>query len=604
MNTFEPKIYHRLGLQQKKINDLRKYDAFDELSDIDYLSKLERRNSSLITRLSRVGLIPDDPRCELENDLRRVEKLCKLFDTGVIEELSLAFKSIPQLIKSYEGTISEISIIKATTQINEFLESFPRVIKEAGKLFSKADWTQDGDLCVYITEFMGNRFKVENRMLRDFIMDQSGFVSKQVGTLMEIRTQLVELHTEWKTAKNYELKTKSAVENGHIEELRNLVSRVNRFSDIAKQEKLILAQIDKLLLLSQDLEKVITNKTGGILGLQKEVKELQKKSNGLPRALLEKIGTNDLFIRLENYISELKNDASEKERKKERKKKIRRLSYSLWISSIAIIIGLIAYKGHLKEQARQDESRLKEQARQNQITLKVNTCLLYRKNFITDHKLEMNWVKPGTFMMGNKSNQHLITFTKGFYLGKYEVTQAQWERVMGNNPSNFKGADRPVEKVSWNDAVEFCKKLTEMEKKAGRVPQGMSYQLPTEAQWEYACRAGTSTMYSWGDTISSSNANYDRIDNGTTTVGKYPANPWGFYDMHGNVWEWCADWYSTYQRGSVTDPIGPASGSGRVKRGGSWGSDWTNLLSAERSRYAPSGRNGNRGFRVGFQSSK
>jgi formylglycine-generating enzyme len=246
----------------------------------------------------------------------------------------------------------------------------------------------------------------------------------------------------------------------------------------------------------------------------------------------------------------------------------------------------------------------KERKRQELITKRVKPLIEKRENFITDNKLEMLWVKHGAFMMGEKGEQHQVTLTNGFYLGKYEVTQAQWERVMGNNPSEFKGADHPVEKVSWNDAVEFCKKLTEMEKKAGRVPQGMSYQLPTEAQWEYACRAGTSTMYSWGDTISSSNANYDEDVDETTPVGKYPANPWGFHDMHGNVWEWCADWYGNYPSGSVTDPIGPASGSLRVDRGGSWFNDGTNLRSAERNNYTPSSRDDDLGFRVGFQSSK
>ena len=232
---------------------------------------------------------------------------------------------------------------------------------------------------------------------------------------------------------------------------------------------------------------------------------------------------------------------------------------------------------------------------------------------IADLDLEMIWVKPGTFTMGSPTSengrfgdetQHQVTLTNGFYLGKYEVTQAQWARVMGNNPSSFKGADRPVEEVSWNDAVEFCKKLTEIEKKAGRLAQGMSYQLPTEAQWEYACRAGTSTKYSWGDSISSSNANYDENVEQTTTVGYYPANSWGFYEMHGNVWEWCADWYDDYASGSLTDPIGPASGSDRVFRGGSWRDTGPVLRSATRSYYFPSYRSYSVGFRVGFQSSK
>jgi formylglycine-generating enzyme required for sulfatase activity len=231
------------------------------------------------------------------------------------------------------------------------------------------------------------------------------------------------------------------------------------------------------------------------------------------------------------------------------------------------------------------------------------------ENFtIPDLGLEMIWVEPGTFMMGDKGEQHQVTLTKGFHLGKHEVTQAQWKRVMGSDPSKFKGADRPVEEVSWDDAVEFCEKLTEMEKKAGRVPEGMAYQLPTEAQWEYACRAGTTTVYSWGDSISSKNASYDRdYDDGTTPVGKYPPNPWGFHDMHGNVWEWCADRYGTYPSGSVTNPEGPSflgAFSYRVERGGSWIYDGTYLRSAKRTYYNPSNRYNNLGFRVGFLPSK
>ena len=237
------------------------------------------------------------------------------------------------------------------------------------------------------------------------------------------------------------------------------------------------------------------------------------------------------------------------------------------------------------------------------------------ENFtVPDLNLTMIWVEPGTFTMGSPTSeegrnsryetQHQVTLTKGFYLGKYELTQAQWEKVMGNNPSSVKGTNRPVENVSWNDAVAFCKKLTEMEKKAGRVPQGMAYQLPTEAQWEYACRAGTTSVYSWGDSINSSNANYDKNVDVTTPVGKYPPNPWGFHDMHGNVWEWCADWYGTYPSGSVTNPEGPASGSSRIARGGSWGNSWAYLRSARRQYSTPSGRGNNLGFRVGFLPSK
>jgi formylglycine-generating enzyme required for sulfatase activity len=267
---------------------------------------------------------------------------------------------------------------------------------------------------------------------------------------------------------------------------------------------------------------------------------------------------------------------------------------------LAMLVGLmmVGCGEEAQKEAVQEEAVQEDEAKDD------NAGPLGENFTIPDLGLEMLWVEPGTFMMGYKGKQHQVTLTKGFHLGKHEVTQAQWEKV-GSNPSNFKGADRPVEKVSWNDAVEFCKKLTEMEKKAGRVPQGMAYQLPTEAQWEYACRAGTTTAYSWGDSISSKNASYDRdYDDGTTPVGKYPPNPWGFHDMHGNVWEWCADRYGTYPSGSVTNPEGPASGSNRVQRGGSWLYAGSDLRSAGRSYNTPSSRYATLGFRVGFLPSK
>ena len=187
---------------------------------------------------------------------------------------------------------------------------------------------------------------------------------------------------------------------------------------------------------------------------------------------------------------------------------------------------------------------------------------------------------------GADETQHQVTLTNGFYLGKYELTQAQYETVMTGNseglnakPSNWpNNNDRPVEKVSWNDVQVFLSRLNDMEETAGRLPTGWKYVLPTEAQWEYACRAGTTTAYSWGNDINSSRANYNWDGGGTSgndfkqtrDVGQYAANPWGFFDMHGNVWEWVSDWKAKHFTGAQTDPDGPASGSNRVARGGSW----------------------------------
>ena len=231
--------------------------------------------------------------------------------------------------------------------------------------------------------------------------------------------------------------------------------------------------------------------------------------------------------------------------------------------------------------------------------------------------LDMIWVEPGTFTMGSPTTEasrntneleHNVTLTQGFYLGKYEVTQAQYEAVMTGNtdglnakPSNWpNNPNRPVEQVSPDDIQKFLTRLNSQQ--SGNIPEGWAYVLPTEAQWEYACRAGTTTAYSWGDSIVGANANYSSSGySQTRDVGMYDANPWGFFDMHGNVWECTADWYAAYNSGSQTDPEGPAAGSDRVLRGGAWSNSGAYLRSATRNNYYPNPRNSDYGFRVGFQ---
>jgi len=214
-------------------------------------------------------------------------------------------------------------------------------------------------------------------------------------------------------------------------------------------------------------------------------------------------------------------------------------------------------------------------------------------------------IPAGKFMMGspdsekghgkNESPQREVTLSKPFYMGVMEVTQIQYEAVMGTNPSHFKSPTNPVDQVSWEDAMEFCKKLSEK--------TGQTVRLPTEAEWEYACRAGTTTAFSFGSVESALGdfAWYAANSGGTThSVGQRKPNAWGLYDMHGNLWEWCADCYEDYPKEAVaaTDPQGPASGRQRVLRGGSWFNPPDNSRAANRGGNYPHIRSDHVGFRV------
>lgn len=188
-----------------------------------------------------------------------------------------------------------------------------------------------------------------------------------------------------------------------------------------------------------------------------------------------------------------------------------------------------------------------------------------------------------------RETQHQVTLTHGFWLLETEVTQAMWESIMEENPSVFRGSSLPVENVTWNDCQEFITRLNDL----GVAPGGSCFSLPTEAQWEYACRAGTTTPYFWGSSLNGAEANCDGTRpygtekkgeclKRTTPVNSYAANPWGLFDMHGNVSEWCQDGGRSYPLGNVTNPRGPTRGLDRVVRGGSWGNSAPFCRSADR----------------------
>jgi len=241
------------------------------------------------------------------------------------------------------------------------------------------------------------------------------------------------------------------------------------------------------------------------------------------------------------------------------------------------------------------------------------------------------WIQGGTFTMGSPPNepdrrdneiQHQVT-VGSFYMGKYEVTQKEYREIIGTNPSNFKGDNLPVEMVSWYDAIEYCNKRSQKEgltpaytiNKRQADPNNKNrrdnvewavtwnknangYRLPTEAEWEYACRAGTTSAYNTGANISDDTGWYNANTGSTRPVGQKPANAWGLYDMHGNVWEWCWDWKGVSTSGARTDPVGPASGSYRVLRGGAWFYPAMFARSAHRGDGNPNDRGRSFGFRL------
>ncbi len=234
--------------------------------------------------------------------------------------------------------------------------------------------------------------------------------------------------------------------------------------------------------------------------------------------------------------------------------------------------------------------------------------------------MKLKLIPAGTFTMGSPieedgadedEKEHQVTISKSYYLGAFEVTQGQYEQVMGGNPSHFQkrvikkrdSSMYPVEQVSWEDAVKFCERLSELpeEKKAGRV-----YRLPTEAEWEYACRAGSKTAFTFGNNPSGLGAYAwfnGNSDGQTHPVGEKKANAWGLYDMHGNVWEWCSDWYGPDAKSAVVDPVGPRGGAFRVLRGGGWYHGAAFCRSANRHGYFPGIRDQSDGFRVALSSS-
>jgi formylglycine-generating enzyme required for sulfatase activity len=288
-------------------------------------------------------------------------------------------------------------------------------------------------------------------------------------------------------------------------------------------------------------------------------------------------------------------------------------SRSYWVVSgvvlAALVLGAVLMRPWIKEGPRVDPTEVQAAWARN-LGRSVEEAL----DLGGGVTMEMVLIPPGKYLMGSPAGepdrgkneqQHEVEITKAFYLGKYEVTQEQYEALMEQNPSIFHGKRLPVERVSWEDATAFCKALTSR--------TGKEVRLPTEAEWEYACRAGAVTPFHFGRELNGKQANcaglypYGTEEMGpyklqTCEVGSYAPNAWGLYDMHGNVWEWCADWYAEqYRAEDKKDPNGPLTGEGRVLRGGSWINHAVFCRAGHRRRLLPVYRDERCGFRVAFR---
>ena len=520
--TSEPITYRRIVLQEAKIQKLEELDVFDELADIDYLSNLKTKVADTVNGLLSKGLIPANFNDLFIADFQRVCSIRKIFSMkpgsfgARLDEIEKLRKELSSPSHSFEK--SDLGNLQK--KLTDFEQLWNEVYPKISRLHYARDWSSSSSLETYLNEY----YMLENnddfltnvsKALLLFIHSPTELEAKIKDKITDFREFITKCKEEHEQAKLKEPEIKKLCDEGKLESLKENIDQVKRFKDIALHEKKQLVLFDHLVEEKKEIDKKLSSiskdsnkKTSKeqlalhfLMALRVTMYLLHLKKQNLPRVdpILEELKiveikakkllakSNSLSHGLSLCLAAHKTTDRCKERISKVEKTIKRKRQSFKI--IAAFLSLIVVGILAPDVVHQLE--LEKQERQRKLAKQARTKAAHEKlgdEFtIPASNIEMIWVQPGTFMMGsptteegrlNSEIQHVVTLTNGFYLGKYEVTQFQYNAVMNENPSEFVGNNRPVEQVSLDDAVEFCDKLTEIERIAGRLPEGMIYPFP------------------------------------------------------------------------------------------------------------------------------
>jgi formylglycine-generating enzyme required for sulfatase activity len=562
-------------------------DALSDLADMKELRLYKSRLTEYIQAHTKAGNLPEDP---FHVIAQRLEPISKFF-TLAKEECKRLTVWKADLLKSVPA-VSLVDLQSAKTELDEIVDSNPQIQEYLRGYLSSIDWDTSSDkvdlhpellACAQCLSDLSLPQKAESRLGFYLFAHNEGHAAKNIASHFEaVRLRIEELmvlhHEHVRAFKEAE----RHLENHDFRKAEKFIESFgkSRFSDldysrVESQLKNLQSQFDQFKNLESRIEERLQQ------GLYKETSKKIDQLRMLINKTNSELGRESLVIlgRIETRFQEAN--------KRRRKLLIAALALILFI--ITTTISAHVYNVNKNEEAYKDfsGSRAGEES-----VMEIAPGV----------KMAFCWCPPGEFIMGSPSSeadrgsdeaQVKVTLSKGFWMGKTEVTQAQWQALMGKNPSHFKGANLPVESVSWNDAQEFLKKIDEVL----AATDGWKTMLPTEAQWEYAARAGESWLYSGSDKLDEVAWYGDNSSDKTNSVGMKKANAWGLHDISGNVTEWCRDWYGEKLPGE-TDPQGAALGAYRVFRGGSWFVSAFSSRVADRYSNNPTGTSGSIGFRV------